>query len=287
MDRFYVVTNRERDKRWFYTNKVRRYLESKGKICVTQKTKSKDAEPVPIPADTECIIILGGDGTMLQTARECYMMQIPLIGINIGTLGYLADIDKSGIYPALDKLINNDFVIEHRMMLYGKVIKNGKIIVKDIAVNEVSIGREGHRNLVTLENCVDDIVLNRYRADGVIVSSPTGSTGYSLSAGGPIISPEAELFLLTPLSPQSMINRSIVLPASCEIKVKLLEDKDGKSACANAVFDGDTRVDIESGDEVIIKRSNKDMLIAKISDSTFLDVLYQKMNPINITEVFQ
>ena len=128
-------------------------------------------------------------------------------------------------------------------------------------------------------------MLNRYSADGVIVSTATGSTGYSLSAGGPIISPEAELFLLTPLASQSLINRSVILPDDEVITVRLGNDKYGGISQATVVFDGDTRIHIESGDEVRIRKSRADTLTVKISEMTFLDVLAQKLNPMGASEV--
>lgn len=287
MENFYIITNRLRDKRWTYTNKIKKYLESKGKVCHTMPKVQKENEKYEVPDGTDCIIVLGGDGTMLHAAKDTFMQQIPMIGINIGTLGYLADIEKNAIFPALDQLIADDYVVERRTMLYGKVVRNGKVIVKDTALNDIVVSREGHRNLVCLETYVGGTKLNKYRADGLVVATPTGSTGYSLSAGGPIIAPEADLILLTPLAPQSMINRSVILPSKEDITVKIGFDKYGGTVQATVMFDGTTRVDIESGDEVIIKKSNKDTLIAKISDTSFLDVLYTKLNPIAIKEVLQ
>ncbi len=285
MRKFFIVTNRAKDADWSFTERIRSYIESKGAECVTQPKNMQVDEALSIPEDTECIIVLGGDGTLLQTARETHRMQIPLIGINLGTLGYLSDINKNSIEPAIDRLIADEYTVEHRMMLYGKVIRKGKVIAKDTALNDIVISREGNPKMIYLENYVRGKILNRYRADGVIVSTATGSTGYSLSAGGPIISPESDLFLLTPLAPQSMINRSVILPPEDGITVRLGTDKYGGKGNATVIFDGDTHIEISSGDEVQIRKSNKDTLIAKISNTTFLDVLYQKMNPITITEV--
>ena len=287
MNRFFIVTNRLKDKDWLYTNQIKNYIESRGKECFTEPENESEDGTLHVPEGTDCIIVLGGDGTLLQTARETHRLQIPLIGINLGTLGYLSDINKNAIEPAIDKLILDEYTVEHRMMLYGKVIRKGKVIAKDTALNDIVISREGYPKMIYLENYVGGKILNKYRADGVIVSTATGSTGYSLSAGGPIIAPTADLYVLTPLAPQSMINRSVILPDTEGITVRLGMDKYGGKGSASVIFDGDTHVEITSGDEVQIRKSNKDTLIAKISTTSFLDVLYQKMNPIAITEVLQ
>ena len=140
--------------------------------------------------------------------------------------------------------------------------------------------------MIYLENYVNGHILNKFRADGVIVATPTGSTGYSLSAGGPIIAPDADLLLLTPLAPQSLIDRSVVIKSENGITVKLGRDKGGPFI-ATAIFDGDTEIEIESGDEVEIKKSKRDTLIAKLSATSFLEVLYAKMNPQALTEVMK
>lgn len=285
MKKFFVVTNRAKDPDWEYTDRISSYLEAHDSICMTQKEIKKNRDLLDIPSDFDCIIVLGGDGTLLQTARETHRLQIPLIGINLGTLGYLSDINKNNIEPALDKLMEDDYTIEHRMMLYGKVIRKGKVIAKDTALNDIVISREGYPKMIFLENYIQERLLNKYRADGVIIATATGSTGYSLSAGGPIIAPASDLFLITPLAPQSMINRSVIIPPDRGITVRLGMDKYGGKGNASVIFDGDTHIEISSGDEVQIRRSNKDTLIAKVSNTSFLDVLYEKMNPVSISEV--
>ncbi len=127
----------------------------------------------------------GGDGTLLQAARDVVHLDIPLLGINLGTLGFLAEVDKNSVYPALDRLLSDDYELEDRMMLEGKIYRGEELIGKDIALNDIVIGREGHLRVIRFKNYVNDAYMNSYNADGIIISTPTGSTGYSLSAGGP------------------------------------------------------------------------------------------------------
>lgn len=231
-----------------------------------------------IPDDMECVIVLGGDGTLLQAARDVVDREIPLVGINLGTLGYLAEIDQHSVYPALDRLMSDRFTIERRMMLSGTVLREGKVIAADIALNDIVIGREGAPRVVRFNNYVNDTFLNTYKADGIIISTPTGSTGYSLSAGGPIISPSASMILMTPLAPHTLNTRSIVFPAEDIIAVEIGKGRDGGPEQGMASFDGAARVPMVTGDRIVISKSKKDTRIIKINNISFLETMREKMS---------
>lgn len=224
------------------------------------------------------MIVLGGDGTLLQAARDVVSRQIPLLGINLGTLGYLAEIDKDSIEPALNHLIADAYTIERRMMLSGKVYHRGKMVAEDVALNDIVIGREGPLRVIRFNNYVNGEFLNSYTADGIIISTATGSTGYSLSAGGPIVSPETNIMIMTPVAPHTLNTRSIIFPAEDEITVEVTEgaQKNGEGK-AVASFDGDTNISMNVGDRIVIKRSVSDTKIIKISNISFLEVLRTKM----------
>ena len=215
---------------------------------------------------------------MLQAARDVVDKEIPLFGINLGTLGYLAEIDQHSIYPALDRLMSDRFTIERRMMLAGRVMRAGKELASNIALNDIVISREGALRVVRFNNYVNDTYLNTYKADGIIVSTPTGSTGYSLSAGGPIISPGASLILMTPLAPHTLNTRSIVFPAEDVISVEIGEGRDGGIEQGVASFDGAARVPMITGDRILISKSKKDTRIIKINNISFLETLREKMS---------
>lgn len=272
MDKFYVIANSGKDRGGHFANQITRYLTERGKICVTGHRQGDR-----IPGDMECIIVLGGDGTLLRAAREAVDLQIPLLGINLGTLGYLAEIDRNSIYPALDHLIRDEYEIEHRMMLRGRVYRKDQLVAEDIALNDIVISRDGPLRVVRFINRVNGSFLNTYTADGIIVSSPTGSTGYSLSAGGPIVSPSASLLLMTPLAPHTLNSRSIIFSDTDRISVELGPGRDEKTECGIASFDGGSGVQMETGDRIEIEKSEKDTLIVKISNSSFLETLRMKM----------
>ena len=284
MDKFFIIANRQKDKELKTARKVEAYLNSKGKSCILreetseQKVRSNHYTDVEkIPKDVECIIVIGGDGTLLQAARDVVNRQIPLLGINMGTLGYLAEIDRSSIDGALNHLMLDEYTIEKRMMLNGKVYHKEELIAEDVALNDIVIGRDGPLHVTRFHNYVNGEFLNSYTADGIIIATATGSTGYSLSAGGPIVSPETNILIMTPVAPHTLNTRSVIFPADDEITVEIGEGSQGCEAKAVVSFDGDTNVPMRTADRVAIRRSVKDTQIIKISNISFLEVLRRKM----------
>ena len=186
MDRFYIITNSDKDSNLAITGKITEYLKAHGRSCEVQQAERKHegayhyTDPSKIPDDTQCIIVLGGDGTLLQAARDVVHKEIPLLGINLGHLGFLAEVDQTSLYSSLDQLMADDYEVEERMMLEGRVYRGKELIGDDIALNDIVIGRDGHLRVVRFKNYVNDVYLNSYNADGIIISTPTGSTGYSL-----------------------------------------------------------------------------------------------------------
>lgn len=284
MNRFCIITNTQKDEHLETTHKIESYLKKNNKICHVQVEGSKTegqtyhyTNPESIPNDVECIIVLGGDGTLLQAARDVVHKKIPLFGINLGTLGYLAEIDKASIYPALDQLIQGDYEIEDRMMLKGTVYHKDQRVGGDIALNDIVISRTGPLRVIRFINYVNREYLNVYSADGIIISTPTGSTGYSLSAGGPIVSPSAQLSLMTPLAAHTLNARSIIFPAEDEITVEIGQGRRQLEEEAVASFDGDTTIPMVTGDKIIIERAEVSTKIIKLSNLNFVEVLRQKM----------
>lgn len=285
MDKFYIVTNEMKDSGLEITKKMQQYLMEQGKECIIQEQEPKQTDSVYkytnahlIPEDVDCVLVLGGDGTLLQASRDLIECGIPLMGVNLGTLGYLAEIDGQNIKPALDRLILDDYVLEKRMMLDGFAMRGDKQLLHDIALNDIVIGRDGRLRIIDFNIYVNGEFLNSYSADGIIISTPTGSTGYSLSAGGPIISPEASLILLTPIAPHTLNTRSIVLPDDARIMIEIGEGHVGNRKGVVATFDGDTFVSLRRGDQVVISKAEKATRLVKVNNISFLEVLRKKMN---------
>lgn len=285
MDKFYIIANHLKDPKLEKTNLIKNYLEEKGKICYVQGTADqgsdrhyKYTDATRIPSDVECVLVLGGDGTLLQASRDLVDTDLPLLGINLGTLGYLAEIEYQNIYMALDKLIAGDFTIENRMMVSGGAYHHSKLLMEDLGLNDIVIGRRGRLRVVNFRIYVDGIFLCSYRADGIIISTPTGSTGYSLSAGGPIVAPDASLLLLTAIAPHTLNSRTIVLPDSVEITVELGEGSIPDHVSAEATFDGDTSVILSAGDLVRITKAERAARLIKLNNTSFVEILRRKMN---------
>ena len=281
MDKFYIITNSDKDKDLEFTGQIVEYLKANGRKCMVQQAERKQegayhyTNPALIPEDTECILVL--DGTLLQAARDVVHREIPMLGVNLGTLGFLAEVDKQSVYSALDKLMEDDYEIEERMMLTGTVWRDGKIIGRDVALNDIVIGRDGHLRVVRFKNYVNDVYLNSYNADGIIISTPTGSTGYSLSCGGPIVAPNGSMTLMTPIAPHTLNTRSIIFPAEDVITVEIGEGRRQVQEYGVASFDGDTVIPMVTGDRIVIEKAAVSTKILKLNHLSFVEVLRQKM----------
>lgn len=285
MNTFYVITNYQKDPQLETAAYIKNYLESKGKTCYIQKPRDgflsgqyRYTDAQKIPNEVEGVLVLGGDGTLLQAARDLVECRLPLLGINMGTLGYLAEIDRKSIRPALDQMISGEYSVEERMMLHGAAWHKNRKMLSDIALNDIVISRNGRMRVVDFNIYVDGVFLTSYSADGIIVSTPTGSTSYNLSVGGPIVAPQASLMLLTAIAPHTLNSRPIVLPDDVEIAIEISpgHGADGDGAVAN--FDGDTSVRLNTGDCIKITKSECRVQMVKTKNTSFLEILRQKMN---------
>lgn len=271
MDKFYIIANTEKDKDGSVSKSIAEYIRENNRTCLIRG----EDELTP---DVDCVLVLGGDGTLLRAARDVVDMEIPLIGINLGTIGYLAEIDKASIFPALDNLFADQYFTESRMMLKGTIFHKGEKVYSDIALNEIAIMRDGPLRVVRFKNYVNGEFLNQYQADGILVSTPTGSTGYSLSAGGPIVSPEASLLMMTPLAAHTLNTRSVIFPAEDRITVEIGPGRFEKEDAACVHFDGAASHPMVTGDLIVIQRARQDIRLIKFNNISFLEVLRKKMN---------
>ena len=271
------------------------YLEARKKKCTIQiKESGKEQEytdVAQIPEDVDCILVLGGDGTLLQAARDIIQRDIPLLGINLGTLGYLAEIEETGMDAAMNQLLSGEYEVEQRMMLTGRIVRGGIHQQKhkenglpayetenSYALNDITITRSGSLQIIRFRICVNGQFLNEYHADGVIVATPTGSTGYNLSAGGPIVEPKAELLLITPISPHTLNTRSIILAPEDKIEIEIGAGREESVQQVEVNFDGSHNVMLYTGDKVEIERAETTTGIVKLNKASFLEVLHKKLS---------
>ncbi len=282
MKHFYIVTNSQKDKDLRVTEALRRYLTEKGAVCTIQHGEQLEREYTDIaqiPKEVECVLVLGGDGTLIQAARDVVAREIPLIGVNMGTMGYLAEVEESALYPALDRLMEDRYEIEKRMMLSGQIFcRDGRTYQPELALNDIVIGRRGTLQMIDFKIFVNGEPLYTYGADGIIISTPTGSTGYSLSAGGPIISPKASMMLITPICPHTLNTRSIVLPPEDEIMVELGPGRKRESEYGEISFDGTASCPVSSGDRIVIRCAKQKTNFIKLNKDSFLENLRKKFS---------
>lgn len=257
-------------------SKIEDYIGIKGGSCqvISGYVKRDD-----IAGDTDCAIVLGGDGTLLHASRDLMGMDIPLIGVNFGHLGFLADVEAEAVEDMVDRLMSDDFLIEKRLMLEGTISRNGENIPVASALNDVVIGRSGVMGVLDFKVFVNGIRLNSYKADGIIVATPTGSTAYSMSAGGPLVKPSAQLIVMTPVCPHTLNTRSIVLEGNDIIEIEICQTKPVEcKESAYVYFDGDLATPLSNGDRIIIKKSANSTDIIKLDSRSFLEVLRRKLN---------
>ncbi len=282
MKHFLIYTNKNKDRKLETTERIKRYLEEKGqKVSVRVKEndwKVKSYEDIEeISTEIDCVLVLGGDGTVLQAARETKQNHIPIIGVNLGTLGYMTEIEPANLEEALDRLIAGDYEQESRMMLNGKVYLQDRV-EEGWALNDIVISRRGSLQIIKFNIYVNGQFLNDYSADGMIVTTPTGSTGYNLSAGGPIIEPKAKLITLTPICPHSLSRTSIILSPEDVIEIEIPEGREGQVQRMDANFDGSHTVEMRTGDRIRIVQSEKITEFIQLNQESFLKVLHKKMS---------
>lgn len=282
MKNFLIITNSYKDINLRLTGEITAYIEEHGGRCTrfvsNGKEISKAAPPLEkIPKETECVLVLGGDGTLIRAASSLTASRLPLIGVNMGTLGYLCELEESSVFPAIDQLMADTYMVEERMMLSGHGIKAGKAVAEGIALNDIVIHRTGALSVVNLILYVNGEYLNTFHADGIILSTPTGSTGYNMSAGGPIVDPKAGMILITPINAHNLSSRSIVIGAEDEVVVEIGKRRTQKDETVEVSFDGDNAVKLEVGDRFMIRKAKDTAKICKLSNQSFLEILSKKM----------
>lgn len=280
---FLIYTNQHKDSGLGVTNRIREYLENRGqRVSLRIKTadwKEKVSEPdMEFPEDVDCMLVLGGDGTVLEAVRETEKRPIPLVGVNLGTLGFMAQVETAGLESALDRLICGDYHQEKRMMLQGNAQLAGGEQKEGFALNDIVIARSGSLRIIQLRIYVNGLFLHEYQADGIIVTTPTGSTGYNLSAGGPLVEPSAQLMVLTPICPHTLNQRSIILSAEDEVEIEIPGGKEGKSQTVEASFDGAGTFSMSTGDRIKIVKSKESAEFIQLGRESFLEILHKKMN---------
>jgi len=284
MDRFLVITNERKDRDNAITKEIEDYINASGRKCTLMGSLDLEDKGINPDVDVECAIVLGGDGTLIRCAAYLMSLDIPILGINLGTIGFLAEIEKNHIFEALDRLFADDYKVENRIMLRGELRKEANRKPPDNndtlschALNDIVITRKGLSRIISLQIYVNDELVDDYRGDGVIVSTPTGSTAYNLSAGGPIITPKADVMVITPICPHSLSPRSVVVSADDVVKVVVRRSKKTQYDEAIATFDGQTVIDLRTDDEIYIEKAQYKTKLIRLSKTGIYEILRSKL----------
>jgi NAD+ kinase len=230
-------------------------------------------QEVSLARKADVLLVLGGDGTMLNAARLAGERGIPILGVNMGGLGFLTEVRLESLYPSLERVFANDFVLDERLMLRTHIHRPGETIAQGAVLNDVVINKGTLARMIELRIAIQGRFVTNMRGDGLIISSPTGSTAYSLSAGGPIIDPAVQSLILTPICPHTLTHRPLIVPGNTEIEVTLTSRDDG----AMATLDGQVGVAISQGDTVVIQTSEQRTRLIRFPESNYYDVLREKL----------
>lgn len=285
MKRFLIITNSSKDEGLRLTHLIKEYIEKKGCVCRIEErsTQGGNDEIDLVRTEVDCALVLGGDGTMVRAVRDMTGTPIPVIGVNLGTLGYLCEVEEENVFNAVDRIINDDYEIEDRVQIIGST-GNGSGVSEQMAINDIVIYRAGNLQVVSLNVYVNDSFLCNYHADGLIIATPTGSTAYSMSAGGPIMDPKASMIVLTPINAQIMNAHSIVIPSEDEVRVELVRRNSGANKLEESVeiaFDGDNIASLGIGESIVIRQAPEMAKFLKLSSLSFIERLQKKMSMFN------
>lgn len=273
-DKIYILTNRFKDESGDIAKSIDDIISQRIKTDIVWTAMN-------VKDDAKAVIVIGGDGTMLQTIKRLGEKDIPIVGYNRGTLGFLTELDEINIKHGIDDIMIDRYHVEKRIVLEGNASnakeENQRITYRGYAVNDFVFKANGC-NLVTIEVYVNDKHVDTYVCDGLIFATPTGSTAYNLSAGGPVLLPETNAIAITPICPHSVNKRSLIVPDKDSIKIKIGQSKDYEKDKISVISDGHVELLLETNDEFEIKKSQKTAKIIRLEDSNTIHRILTKLN---------
>ncbi len=277
MKRFCIITNQDKDSELAVTCEVERFLNEfgceyfrAGRSYESNSAGHTDAGQ--IPENTDCAIVLGGDGTLLHAAQDLAEKGIPILGVNLGTLGFLSETEVSGLREAIRCLSLDEYMVEEHIMLKAQA---GDEITH--VLNDAVISRSGFSRLIRLQLYINGVPLQVYTGDGLLVSTPTGSTAYNLSAGGPVVAPDVEMFVITPICPHSLSERSLVISANDRIEIEVVRSRKTQEEEAIATTDGQYFSNLQVGDRIVLTRSELSAKLIRFEKNRFYKALQTKL----------
>ncbi len=256
---------------WLTERGVTVLLDQETAGCLSPASSGHPREELPSLADL--LIVLGGDGTLLAAARLMNQRNIPILPVNLGGLGFLTSVTLDDLYPVLELALNGQARYSHRVMLESQVLRNGQLLHRARALNEAVLNKAALARMVDLELRLDGEFVCNYKADGLIVSTPTGSTAYSLAAGGPIVYPVVSAFVITPICPHTLTNRPLVIPDTTQVEIGFAAEK----SSVYFTLDGQVGVELASGDRVVITAATERLRLVRPPKKSYFSVLRDKL----------
>lgn len=261
---------------WLQPKGVEVYIEEGIEKSLRPNLRAPFLNPVKreeIPSHAEMIIVLGGDGTLLSVARLVGSHEVPILGVNLGGLGFLTEITLEELYRVLERVIQGDFVTDERVVFHAAVIRRGERLAEFIVLNDAVINKGALARIIDLETTINGEYLTTFKSDGLIISTPTGSTAYNLSAGGPIAYPSLHCIIITPICPHTLTNRPIVIPDDVEVRAILRS----KQQEVILTLDGQQGFVLEFDDVVEVKKAEGKILLIKSPYRHYFEVLRKKL----------
>jgi NAD+ kinase len=225
------------------------------------------------PSDLSCIVVLGGDGTFLSAIRWVQDTGIPVLGVNLGAFGFLTETPVDQLFPVMEKVIKEDYRTQERILLSAKVLRDGEQRACQTVLNDVVINKEALARIAHIHTYIDGDYLTTFKADGLVVATPTGSSAYSLSAGGPIVHPSLKTIILTPICPFTLINRPLIVPDTVTIKIKI-EERDSNIFLT---FDGQVGLHVTHRDAIIVEKAPHTIQTIRTPGQSYYDLLKAKL----------
>jgi NAD+ kinase len=222
---------------------------------------------------SDLLIVLGGDGTLLSAARMAAERKVPILAVNLGGLGFLTTVSQDEIYVILEEIFSGKHRVSERVMIEAEIVRGGSTIRRQIALNDAVLNKAALARIMDLELRIDGEYVTTYKADGLILSTPTGSTAYSLAAGGPIVYPIVEAFVVTPICPHTLTNRPLVIPDSAKIEIDFKAEDD-------AVFltlDGQVGIELTRGDHIVVRKAQEKLFLVRPAKKTYFGILRSKL----------
>ncbi len=257
---------------WLRSHDVKVVCDSETTGCIGALAgDTQEREHLALCSDL--LIVLGGDGTLLSAARMAAERKVPILAVNLGGLGFLTTVSQDEIYVILEEIFTGKHRVSERVMIEAEIVRNGSTIRRQIALNDAVLNKAALARIMDLELRIDGEYVTTYKADGLILSTPTGSTAYSLAAGGPIVYPIVEAFVVTPICPHTLTNRPLVIPDSAKIEIDFKAEDD-------AVFltlDGQVGIELTRGDHIVVRKAQEKLFLVRPAKKTYFGILRSKL----------